>query len=404
MKIDHEFAALCPPLQAEELAALENSIAKEGCRDALVLWHDLLLDGHHRERICRAHNIPFKTMDIELPDRDEAKIWILRNQFARRNLTPFQRAELALKLEPLIAGKAQEKRRESGGAVPQKSAKPPIDTRKEVAKLAGVSHDTIAKAKTISAEADEETKAKLRRGETSINREAKRLKQDKNLAVRQKRMIQEAKGTPQEQAAIKLCDCSTMLTSVTGIDLLLTDPPYFTDGNYVEAISAWLHKVKPTGQAYVFASAAAAEVGAYLGMDCGKMVLAQILSWNYNNAGQRQPNDKYKSNFQVVFYFRGPQALHLHKPADGTHQYACQTVNAPDGRIGDRFHEWQKPQELIERYIRNSSAPGDFVFDPFAGTGTTLLAAAKLGRRTLGCEIDEAIIRIAVKRGCIRAI
>jgi len=57
------------------------------------------------------------------------------------------RVELALRLEPLIAAKAKEKQRESGGAVCQKSDKPVIDTKKEVAKAAGVSHDTIAKAK-----------------------------------------------------------------------------------------------------------------------------------------------------------------------------------------------------------------------------------------------------------------
>jgi hypothetical protein len=61
----------------------------------------------------------------------------------------YDRSKLALELEPLIAGKAKEKQVESGGAVPQKSAKPPIDTRAELATLAGVSHDTIAKVKSI---------------------------------------------------------------------------------------------------------------------------------------------------------------------------------------------------------------------------------------------------------------
>jgi hypothetical protein len=103
----------------------------------------------------------------------------------------------------------------------------------------------------------------------------------------------------------------------------------------------------------------------------------------------------------MIFYYRGPDAPAINKPGDGTHQYACQIVNAPDGRIGDRFHEWQKPMELIERFIRNSSNIGDFIFDPFAGTGTTILAAAKLGRKTDGCEIDKANVQICIERGCI---
>ena len=65
-------------------------------------------------------------------------------------------------MEPLIAARAKEKQRESGGAVPQISAKPPVDTRKEVAKLAGVSHDTFAKAKIIAKKASKEVKQKFR--------------------------------------------------------------------------------------------------------------------------------------------------------------------------------------------------------------------------------------------------
>ena len=79
----------------------------------------------------------------------------------------FQRAELALRLEPLIAEKAKVKQKESGEPVPQKSVKPPVDTQKEVARSAGVSHDTIHKVKAIAAKAPEPVKEQPRRGETT---------------------------------------------------------------------------------------------------------------------------------------------------------------------------------------------------------------------------------------------
>jgi len=60
---------------------------------------------------------------------------------------------------------------------------------------------------------------------------------------------------------------------------------------------------------------------------------------------------------------------------------------------GARFHKQQAPVALLARMILSSSAPGDTVFDPFAGTGTTLVAAAQLGRRAIGVEIDPANIR-----------
>jgi len=66
----------------------------------------------------------------------------------RRNLQPFQRVELALKLEPLVREKAKEQQKRKPKSVCQNSDKQsPIDTKKELAKEAGVSHDTIAKAR-----------------------------------------------------------------------------------------------------------------------------------------------------------------------------------------------------------------------------------------------------------------
>ena len=61
-------------------------------------------------------------------------------------------------------------------------------------------------------------------------------------------------------------------------------------------------------------------------------------------------------------------------------------------------HPTQKPLALLERVIRASTNPGDLVLDPFMGSGTTVTAAAKLGRRAVGVEFDEAYIALATKR------
>jgi hypothetical protein len=84
---------------------------------------------------------------MEFADEDAASVWIIRNQFGRRNLPLFVRSELVLKLEPLLKAKAKEKQQEHGGtapgkkSLPQKSAE--VNTRKELAAIAHVSHDTI---------------------------------------------------------------------------------------------------------------------------------------------------------------------------------------------------------------------------------------------------------------------
>ena len=66
-EIDKELAALIPPLTPEEYSGLEQSILAEGCRDAIILWNNIIVDGHNRYRICKAHNIPYRTETKELP-------------------------------------------------------------------------------------------------------------------------------------------------------------------------------------------------------------------------------------------------------------------------------------------------------------------------------------------------
>jgi DNA modification methylase len=62
------------------------------------------------------------------------------------------------------------------------------------------------------------------------------------------------------------------------------------------------------------------------------------------------------------------------------------------------LHPTMKPVELVERAIRNSSRPGDRVLDPFAGSGTTLIAAEKSGRIARLIELDPKYVDVIVRR------
>ena len=179
--IDPEFRDLIPPLTADEKSLLLASILRDGCRDPLVVWlnHGTLLDGHHRFEICEANGIEYETVEKHFPDKNAAMAWMIRNQFGRRNLTAMQRSELALKLKPLIEEKAKERQSAAGkSSAPGRPAKKDVQksaqvssekTRDEVAKLAGVSHDTIAKAKVVLERATPEVVQKVRSGEMKIN-------------------------------------------------------------------------------------------------------------------------------------------------------------------------------------------------------------------------------------------
>jgi N6-adenosine-specific RNA methylase IME4/DNA-binding XRE family transcriptional regulator len=176
MKIDKEFQGLIPPLTPEEYAGLEQSILTEGCRDALITWNDTLIDGHNRYEICTKHNILFKMSEKVFESREKVKEWIILNQFGRRNLSAYDRSILALRLKELFAEKARGNMSTAGGDRKSENAKTgcqisdkAIDTKKELAKVAGVSHDTIAKVQKIEEKATPEIKKKIKSGEVSIN-------------------------------------------------------------------------------------------------------------------------------------------------------------------------------------------------------------------------------------------
>jgi N6-adenosine-specific RNA methylase IME4 len=92
--IDKEFQYLIPKLTDEEFLGLENSIINEGCRDAVIVWNNIIIDGHNRYNICTKHNIQFNTYEMDFDNRNDVIVWIINNQLSRRNVTEEQKSYL----------------------------------------------------------------------------------------------------------------------------------------------------------------------------------------------------------------------------------------------------------------------------------------------------------------------
>lgn len=92
--IDPEFESLVPPLSKEEFAQLEVNILRDGCREPITIWDNVILDGHNRYKICRRHDIRFDVNPILIENRDEAVAWICSNQMGRRNISEERRRYL----------------------------------------------------------------------------------------------------------------------------------------------------------------------------------------------------------------------------------------------------------------------------------------------------------------------
>ena len=195
--VDSEFKELIPPLSFEEFTQLAENIAKDGCRDPLVIWNNTLVDGHNRYDICNRLKLPFKTIQRHFENRSEIIEWIITNQFGRRNLNPYIRGTLAIRLEAEIAARAKKNQKtSSGGKNPQllEISTKAVNTREELAKIAGVSDNTISKIKKIEKKGSEEVKKSLAKGEISINEAHKKIKAEETRQARVDTIVEISKG------------------------------------------------------------------------------------------------------------------------------------------------------------------------------------------------------------------
>ncbi len=184
LMIDPEFKSLIPPLTDEERDGLEKQLLVDGCRDAIVVWNRIIVDGHNRYAICQEHGIPFSITEKRFGSRAEAKLWILEHQLSRRNLTPGQRALLVDELESIYRQLAKDNQlsglkqyrpnidtqHDPQGTVCLNSGKRKIDASKELAKVAGVGKDTITKVKAVKNSGNQNLIDQMRRGEISANK------------------------------------------------------------------------------------------------------------------------------------------------------------------------------------------------------------------------------------------
>ncbi|MBV8503271.1 MAG: plasmid replication/partition related protein [Paucibacter sp.] len=104
--VDEELKAYIAPLTTEEHDALERSILAEGCRDALVLWGNVLVDGHNRYGICQKHGLPFQTVqNARFASMEDVHLWMIDQHLGRRSVSDYQRGVLALRKREIMANR-----------------------------------------------------------------------------------------------------------------------------------------------------------------------------------------------------------------------------------------------------------------------------------------------------------
>lgn len=240
-------------------------------------------------------------------------------------------------------------------------------------------------------------------------------------------------------------DCLKLLPtlSTASVDLVFADPPFnigyeydtYNDRrskrDYLEWTEEWLGAVrrllKPTASVYVaIGDEFAAEMKVRL--DAMGLTMRNWIVWHYT-FGVNCTRKFNRSHAHIFYYVVDPNrytfnANAVRVPSARQTTYADRRAN-PRGKLPDdtwvlrpqedprcfppdsdtwyvarvcgtfkerTAHPCQMPEAVLERIIKVSSNPGDTVLDPFAGSGTTLAVAKRLGRRYLGVELSEGYV------------
>ena len=391
MKIKEEFKKLIPPLTTEEFKQLEDNCLAEGIREKILTWNGFIIDGHNRFEIATRWNLEYETASKYFKDEVDVKTWMILNQLGRRNLLNYQRSVLTLEYEKIISDKAKKKefKRKTTFVKSQKSNLETFNTRKELSKVASVSHDTIAKVKKIQEKASEEVKEKLSTGEVSINAAYKEIKKEekKEKKETERSRLEEIGKTKQIDVDLRLGDFEEVFKDIPdgSIDCIITDPPYPK-----EFIEVWskLSRVakrvlKPNGYCVAYS---------------GQMYLPEVMNrmcenldyyWTFAvyHEGQTQIVNgiNLMCRWKPVLIFQNGK-----KKIENTFQdYFISEQREKNG------HDWQQSKSGVAYLIEMFTKKGDTILEPFAGSGTTMIAAREKGRNVIGAEIDEKTFNIA---------
>lgn len=195
------------------------------------------------------------------------------------------------------------------------------------------------------------------------------------------------------------------------VDLVWTDPPYGVDyeggsrkreriandaldGPGLQLLIGSVLRLAPLragGAFYCMTPTGPKLVNFLLGLAAAGLDLKQLLVWVKDRYSPGRAD--YHTRHEAIAYGWRPGATHYF--LEDRTQDTIWEIERPGRSI---HHPTTKPTELVARAIRNSSRPGARVYDPFLGSGTTLIAAEMTGRTCVGMEINPAFAQVAIQR------
>lgn len=202
-------------------------------------------------------------------------------------------------------------------------------------------------------------------------------------------------------------DCLELLPEIPdrSVDLIVTDPPYFLgmthNGQkgsfndlaicrpfYDRLAAEYARTLKDTGEFYIFTDWRG--YAFYYPIFSRALPVKNLIVWDKKSGA----GNFYTYAHEFIIY-----GTMCNKNKKGTNVWRETAFSSGAKKTnGAKVHPTQKPVELIEKIILNSSDPGDTVLDTFMGSGTTGVACLRQGRNFIGHEIDGQYFQIAQER------
>jgi len=189
---------------------------------------------------------------------------------------------------------------------------------------------------------------------------------------------------PYSLDTIVVGDCLDVMKQMPDgcVDAVITDPPYGVDfhGEQWDAeIPQWLDEARRVGKSVLFTTSPTTQ-WTYPQPDL-------VACWFSPGSTAYRPGGKFNHWTPILVYGKFGAWVDVLRLPRISHTY-------PRGF----WHPSPKPEALMLWLVENTGNPGDVIFDPFMGSGTTAVAAKKLGRHYFGCDISEEYVKLARER------
>lgn len=381
-KLINKYDSMVYELNRFEYNSLKNSIASDKVQSPIVInQNNVILDGHHRVKICRElgiENVPvlIKNFDSELEER----FFVKSTNLLRRQFNDFVKAEEVVELAKIESERASQRQRH-GGLAPNGAKGKTSEIIAE--QVGGLSPRTYERAVFVMKHADPEIKEKLRKGELSISASYNYYIRKEKRGELQAQVLS-SKAASTDKVTVILGDfrekCKTIHDN--SIALIFTDPPYEKEylGLYKDLGEVASRVLVDGGSLFTFFNQQYLRQ-VYDSLESSGLSHHWIFAVIHSGGTTSAHPQQIRVTWKPLLWFRNGPKLRTPDYIEDS------VISEPPDKDAD---DWAQSKVETGHVISKLTVEGDTVLDPcMGGSCSTGIASLELNRKFIGIDIDE---------------